>query len=313
MKYLKLKNKWRIIETGEEIKFGSFIIGYYEFWYAKYNEWSDKLYNMLEQDISLKDIDESAKEFWVNEQQESEIETFLSIMDDYLGDNNAKTPFKTFLPKEVKRKWDKSINLQEQLHNGTIERIKENGWIDISQNYDINLIDLYLLRKCNMDKIKVSITHHLYKNKWYPAYNISDNNEDVLLAMVDLQELRNQNYNFKRCKQCHKIFIQKDGRNKYCKECSEKYKKIADQKRKQTPRGKHKIVCNYLRNAGSFSDIEIGDFMRESNYYWDNLQGKSVEREKAFTSNISTEEEYVFWLEKCHNDFKSEAKKRKHT
>lgn len=309
MKYLKLENAWMVLETGKKINFGHIALSLYKFWFKIYNDYNKEIEQLLESGrFSKENVNALKIRFSIEETHV--LELFLNVIDVYLGDHNAKIETNMFNP--IKTEYT-SLDEQINKHLETINRVKANGWMNVQDDYAINLVDWYLLNEFNMDTNTLNVTQHLYNNKWYPAYERTNETDEVLIAMIDLQELRNQSYNFKRCIHCNEIFVQKDGRNKYCENCSKNYKKIADQKRKQTPRGKHKIVCNYLRNAGSFSDIEIGDFMRESNYYWDNLQGKSVKREKTFTSNISTEKEYVYWLEKCHNNFKSEAKHRKHT
>ena len=292
MKYLKLENKWRILETGEEILIGGFVIEIYNYFMDTFREYIDKSID------SPSEIDWTEEYFFApinNRIDKFGYEYMIMVEFMYILENHLLNSQK-----------NTKINTEE------IERIKANGWYNISQYANVEKLDIYQLTHWKMDLRTIEVTHHLYNNKWYPAYEVSEQNEGII-AMLDLQEVRNHNYLFCKCKHCYKLFIQKDGRNKYCETCSKNYKKIADQKRRNTPRGKHKIVCNYLRNAGCFSDIEIGDFMRESNYYWDNLHDKSVEKEKTFTSNISTEEEYVSWLEKCHKDFKAEAKQRKHT
>lgn len=309
MHYLKLEKHWKLIEANETKNFGDIILPIYEYWYKKYNDYQTQIEELLKQGNFSKENILILKQQY-NITDSPFIEKFLVMMNDYLGDNNGKINTTRFHPVDAEFA---PIDKQLEIYKNTLFRIQSFSWRELPPDYNINLIDWFLLNEIEMDINSMNVTHHLYNNKWYPGYHVYTSDDEVLIAMIDLQEIRNQNYDFKKCVHCGKVFIQKDGRNKYCRECSEKYKKIADQKRKETPRGKHKIVSNYLRNAGCFSDIEIGDFMRESNYYWDNLQGKSVEREKTFTSNISTEEEYVYWLKKCHNDFKSEAKHRKHT
>lgn len=309
MKYLKLENAWMMLETGEKCDFGKNILSLYEFWFEKYNNYCNGIYELYESGkYSKEKVEEFKKQVGINDEEENVIHMFLSIMDVYLGEYKGEIHNNEFAPVVTEYT---SMKTQCERQNQIIKRVKENGWIDIAKNTEVNLIDVYLLESCCMDKIQMKTTHHLYKNKWYQAYDVSTKEEEILLSLIDLQEIRNHNYSFGRCKHCKVVFIQKDGRNKYCNKCSSNYKKIVDQKRKGTPRGLHQKIGTYLRNHSRFDDNDLQDFLFESDYYWYKLKGTEQRNNNAFKEDIKTEKDYVCWLEQKQKSLKEEAKRRK--
>jgi hypothetical protein len=170
----------------------------------------------------------------------------------------------------------------------------------------IHTIDTFLLAS-QKEIPPFLVSSHYINKKWYPAYEVNEDNE-IFFAMLDLQEIRNiDNLDFAFCKYCNKLYIKRSNRNKYCSNCSNNYKSINDKLRKNSPRGLHHKVSTYIRNSYKFTTQEQAEFLNESNYYWDILNNKASYKKNNYL-DIKNENDYIKWLENKHQEFKTIAK-----
>lgn len=126
----------------------------------------------------------------------------------------------------------------------------------------------------------------------------------------DLLELINLKYSLDYCPICNEMFVKRDGRINFCPKCSadKKLKKrYNDQKRKRnTIQIEHKAIVDMLRNRNE----NYNDFVNESYYYKDLIEGKEVQTcPDGYNSSIQTEKQYEEWLKKKHKELTKRPKK----
>jgi len=103
-----------------------------------------------------------------------------------------------------------------------------------------------------------------------------------------------------RCPRCGHIFYP-NNKSKYCDECKKDSSAIRNEKRRQSVRYFHKKVYDKITLSKKYDDNFRNDFMNESNYYWDIVQGKEVPDNPLYRERIKTESQYKKWLEKKLN------------
>lgn len=301
-KLIKMETGWKVFETGQFFEFGQISINIYNLYSTKQEEYYEKLRNA--NNSEEEQLYEEYKEYLSDD-----VFNFISVVDRYIDDiGYSKKGFeatKKFTPYESKCF---SYERQEETHRKTLDIIKNQGWPNVPDDIKINLIDLYLMRSIE-SLPPLPATPHFINGKWYMAYDTGDTN---LIAVLDLIEMRNCAYKFRFCKNCNKIYIQKDKKVKYCPECSQNYDKIASKNRPLSPRYVHKQVRNYMNNSEKFTANEIGAFADESDFYWDRIQGKNPKViDQSYRSDIITEYDYIAWCKEKHEEFKKIAKSRK--
>lgn len=308
MKYIKMDACWYVLETKEKIPFGEIIVSLFNYWKNQMNEYEQNIYKLLDDGYNFKSKEMKEMEAenpFISENYDI-IYTFTSVIEIYLIGHKGKNIQKTFKIRE-----NSKLSSGEQIlhHKELLEKVKNNGWDDISEDDDISIIDIFLLNE-QATTPPFMVSSHLINYKWYPAYEVYDNNQ-IYFAMLDLQEVRNINgIDFAYCKYCDRLYIKRNAKNKYCSKCSNNYKAINDKKRKSTPRGLHQKVSNYLRNSYKFTPDEQANFNNESNYYWENIKGKTQQNIDGYL-DISSVQDYIQWLENKHQEFKKMAKTRK--
>lgn len=308
MKYIKMNDYWYVLETKEKIPFGEIIISLFNYWKKQMYEYEQKTYQLLDDGYNFKskEMKEMISENAFISENYDIIDTFTSVIDFYLINHKGKNIQKTF---NIRKNSKLSSSEQILHHKELLEKIKSNGWNDISEDNDISIIDIFLLNE-QATAPPFMVSSHLINYKWYPAYEVNKNNQ-IYFAMLDLQEIRNTNgIDFAYCKYCDRLYIKRNAKIKYCSECSNNYKAINDQKRKSTPRGLHQKVLNYLRNSYKFTADEQASFSNESNYYWEIIKGKTPQSIDGYL-DISSVQDYIQWLENKHQEFKKMAKTRK--
>lgn len=304
--YIQTDSCWIVQETGEKIPFGEIIISMCNFNRNLLDNYN-KEYSYILKKYGFNN--ERTKQFMDDNKLLSDNYDILDFMickfERYLLHDHGKIENEKYKARtNSKMPEDAKIEIKKSY----IKKVIQNGWHDVSENYDIPYIDILLL---DDDLPSLPCTFHLIDFKWYPAYEVDVNNEDAtILALIDLRLIRNQNLHISLCHNCNKLFIKQRTNNKYCLSCSADYKSINDKNRKNTPRGLHKKVSTYLRNSEKFSADEQAKFLNESNYYWDVLLGKIPKDTNKYTI-IDNVQDYVKWLETKHKEFKEIAKNRK--
>ncbi len=104
----------------------------------------------------------------------------------------------------------------------------------------------------------------------------------------------------RRCPRCGHIFYP-NNKSKYCDECKKDSSAIRNEKRRQSVRYFHKKVYDKITLSNKYDSDFRNDFMNESNYYWDIVQGKDVTVNPLYREHIKTESQYKKWLEKKLN------------
>lgn len=169
----------------------------------------------------------------------------------------------------------------------------------------------------------IPTTYFFLNEKWYESIIVNteldgDPNNIVkdgaiaplIISFLDLMIVCNKKIKSKECEYCRKLFFSRKENVSYCPECRPNYKKIKDEERKYTPRGKDHAIKNYLRNSQKFSSEEIIRFSEESDYYWDFIQGKPCNNKDCYRNDITTTRAYEKWLKNEHTRFKEIAKGR---
>lgn len=104
----------------------------------------------------------------------------------------------------------------------------------------------------------------------------------------------------RRCPRCGHIFYP-NNKSKYCDECKKDSSAIRNEKRRQSVRYFHKKVYDKITLSSKYDSEFRNDFINESNYYWDIVQGKEVTANPLYREHIKTESQYKKWLEKKLN------------
>ncbi len=146
-------------------------------------------------------------------------------------------------------------------------------------------------------------------NGQYPTVFLINN--IAQLYSRDLLELINLKYSLDYCPICNQMFVKRDGRTNFCPKCSadkKAQKKYNDQKRKRnTIQIEHKAIVDMLRNRNE----DYNDFVNESYYYKDLIEGKEVPVcPDDYNSSIQTEKQYEEWLKMKHKELTKRPKKR---
>lgn len=176
-------------------------------------------------------------------------------------------------------------------------------WADWSEGgeYIFNLLDEYVTKNIKFD---------------YRAWNLEDdnsriglvcfcNNCNILFALDLYQILINQSVQYKICKRCENIFFGNNARSIYCRMCKMESNKIRNDNRKKNPeRYLHKQITDRL----NYLCYDTGNFLNESNYYWDIVRGKSVEFNPKYRNDIKTKSAYMAWLLETRDSLKIEKR-----
>lgn len=145
---------------------------------------------------------------------------------------------------------------------------------------------------------------------YYDKFIVETSNEVYALCYRDILELVNLKYSLDHCPICKQIFIKRDKRVNFCPKCSadkKAQKKYNDQKRKRnTIQIEHKAIVDMLRNRNE----DYNDFVNESYYYKDLIEGKEVPVcPDDYNSSIQTEKQYEEWLKMKHKELTKRPKK----
>ena len=147
-----------------------------------------------------------------------------------------------------------------------------------------------------------------FEGKYLVSYVVNSIGE---LYGRDILELINFNYSLSTCPICNQMFVKRDGRINFCLKCSadkKAQKKYNDRKRKRnTIQIEHKAIVDMLRNRNE----NYNDFVTESYYYRDLIDGKEVSSCPAgYDSSIQTKGQYEYWLKQKHQELTKRPKKR---
>lgn len=293
MKYLKMEEGWKIIETGEFIRFGEIAISQYNFFKKLMVDYNTSYLNIFEQyGIQSPEMKKFKEENQPITDRYDDIEFFIALIETHIFSikENKFNPIRDF---SICNKSRYSTQEQKVAHQKVINLIKDNGWEDISNNKTINAIDIFLIKELS-NAPTFPITYHFVNGKWYFAFD-TELTQQEWFVLLDIQEIRNADYDFSFCKQCGNIFIKRKKNNIYCESCSENYRKNYDQKRTVSPKGYRDKVRNYMRNSLKFTNSEIIEFSIESDKKLNTLSG----------------EDFIKWCTEKHEAYKQEAKTRK--
>ena len=315
-RYIKAKDGWYNVETGNIIPYGETILEFYLFFHKMITDYHDET-DILHEELSNKykntllintpEYKQLEKKYPLLIEYYDVIHEMDSIIGIYLEQNNLEITGNKW---NIKNDSFYSSEEQSNSHKKHIDRAKECGWLDISDNEDISLIDMFLLRENN--NIKPNITTCFINHQWYTAYIFgNDDYSSYLMAMLDLQELRNHDdIDFAVCMNCinpyhycDNIFI-KHGKQLYCEECRSNYKKDYDDKIKHSVYGMHDKVRQLMKNSGRFTLDERQAFLDESNYYKNVIKGKNPENINNYRDDIKTLGDYGNWLNQKHKEYK---------
>ena len=120
------------------------------------------------------------------------------------------------------------------------------------------------------------------------------------LFPVDLRYLIQQQCSVHECVRCGQLYVQNNASSRYCPECKHIVGKrgIANERRRNNEaRYLHKRILDKLNSKANTSGVNPEDFRKESNYYWDRINGKTPAAMPKFASEgIKTKEQYREWL-----------------
>lgn len=104
---------------------------------------------------------------------------------------------------------------------------------------------------------------------------------------------------FHTCERCKRVYFDNSKKTKYCLACRNDRNEILSEKRKENKaRYLHKRIQDKLKQRGK----DTTDFTQESNYYYAVIQQKKpTTKKKDSYQNITSEKDYVTWLEKKLN------------
>jgi hypothetical protein len=116
---------------------------------------------------------------------------------------------------------------------------------------------------------------------------------------------------FRVCKECSCLFLSNNNNATYCDLCKKNIAKIRYKNRKRNKeRYLHKNILDYLYLIDESKNMS-NEFLNESNYYWDVVRKKSVEKSLIYTEKITTKKQYMQWLEDKMKYYKSTLQERK--
>lgn len=189
------------------------------------------------------------------------------------------------------------------------------------------LLSILTTKQCHLNSEEEKQLYTEVLDEWLPFFNSIQiptimkkfNNQYMTVFIVenigflyyrDILELINYKYILKSCPICRKMFVKRDGRANFCPKCSadkKSQKQYNDRKRKRnTIQIEHKAIVDMLRNRGE----DYNDFVTESYYYRDLIEGKEVSPCPAdYDSSIQTKEQYEEWLKKKHKELTKRPKK----
>ena len=75
-------------------------------------------------------------------------------------------------------------------------------------------------------------------------------------------------------------------------------------RKSNTARKLHQEVLTLAYGKEKKPNDVSNNFLNESNYYWDIVQGKKPEKVKGYSNRIKTEEQYISWLERKRDEYK---------
>lgn len=300
MKVIKKENGWLNLENNSFYEFGQITLDIYNYYNTIQKEIVSDAHTI--QNSNLENKREILHAIW--EQGETSIpedfDMFHGVMENFIFDQEEqkKHAYRTFIPNtdsyfpiEKQKEW------QEQ----GLEIAKKQGWKDVPKDAYFNLQDIYIMQATNNNCIpNVRVASCFIDYKWHYVFECE---HDSNLLYFDMQEMRNSKKKYRYCHTCDKLFIA-NGKQKNCEQCRPNYKKNQDRKRKETLEGKHKKVQNYIRNCGKVDDNVLNDFMNESNYYRNIVQGKTQEINPEYKEPIKTSKDYAKWLETTHEYYK---------
>ncbi len=106
------------------------------------------------------------------------------------------------------------------------------------------------------------------------------------------------------CKECGILFCSNNVNATYCHLCKENMGKIRYQARKKNVERKlHQEVLSMLYTLDDTKELSNA-FLNESNYYWDIVSGRDVEKNPAYKKRIKTKEDYMKWLQEQKKSYK---------
>lgn len=105
---------------------------------------------------------------------------------------------------------------------------------------------------------------------------------------------------FHTCERCKRVYFDNSKKTKYCLACRSDRNEILAEKRKENKaRYLHKRIQDRLKQRGK----DTKDFTQESNYYYAVIQQKKPKTKKKSTyQNITSEKDYISWLETTLNN-----------
>lgn len=105
---------------------------------------------------------------------------------------------------------------------------------------------------------------------------------------------------FHTCERCKRVYFDNSKKTKYCLACRNYRNEILAEKRKENKaRYLHKRIQDKLKQRGK----DTKDFTQESNYYYAVIQQKKPTTKKKSTyQNITSEKDYISWLETTLNN-----------
>ena len=100
------------------------------------------------------------------------------------------------------------------------------------------------------------------------------------------------------CPRCGHFYYSNNNKSKYCDQCKNNYNDIRKEYRqKNQARYIHKRI-NDMLHSKRFSEMDLNNFMVESNFYWDIVRQNTPKTQKEhWYKDIKNEEEYKEWLE----------------
>lgn len=131
---------------------------------------------------------------------------------------------------------------------------------------------------------------------------LDGNSESVfnLTKMISLYEIENTVF----CQNCRHGFFSTNTNATYCEFCKKNMGKIRYQARKKNVERKlHQEILSMLYRLDDTKESSNA-FLNESNYYWDIVSGKGVEKNPAYKKRIKTKEDYMKWLQEQKKAYK---------
>lgn len=113
-----------------------------------------------------------------------------------------------------------------------------------------------------------------------------------------------QSLKIRTCKECGILFCSNNVNATYCPLCKKNMGKIRYQARKKNVERKlHQEILSMLYTLDDTKELSNA-FLNESNYYWDIVSGKDVEKNPAYKKRIKTKEDYMKWLQEQKKAYK---------